>query len=205
MWFFTKKINELIEKKVKEKLAQYEMDLQDNISKSQEKMKIIEKNLGILEDTCLKLQRKTFKAQGIEKIVYHPDYKQEDIARLADIAKNQFGLSNFQISRISFPIKVSEKSNYFRVKSNCAIALKGLKFIEGDGWGQYRIMRGTEILSEFSKSKLVQEEGILTNIRYMPDDALNIYQIQGEGELQVDLLGFKVTPVGFMTPLINIE
>jgi hypothetical protein len=228
MWFFTKKINELIEKKIKENLTQYKSELKNLEKKidtavSQEFKQIqsevdllpsemrsnltsLSKDMDQLTKDVKKLQGKTFKAQGIEKIIHHSDYSQNDKDNLANIAKTQFNLHNYQLSRLFFPIKVSKKNTYFKVNSNCAIALKGLKFVEGDGWGRYRINRGANILCEFSKSKLVPEEGILINhIYYYPDDIMNITQIQGEGEIQVELLGYKVTPMGFLYPLSEYE
>lgn len=206
MWFFTKKIGEIVEEKFKETLAQHEAELQNTVSETQGKIGSLQMGLEAVEADCLRLRRKTFKAQGIEKIIFHPDYISEDKQRLIDIAKTQFNLQSYRISRLSFPIKVSKKTTYFRVDSNCAIILKGLKFVEGGGWGRYHVYRGTEILVEFSKSKLVQEDGILMNLGvYYPDDVLGINQIQGEGELQVELLGIKLTPPGILYPLREYE
>lgn len=196
MWFFTKKIKEIVEKKVKEDLAQYKLEIDQYNSKLQG-----------LEKIYLKLKGKTFKAQGIEKIIFHKDYLYEDKMRLSDIAHVQLGLTTYRMGRLSYSITVSmEKRAVFKVKTNCAICLMGLKFVDGGGWGHYEICKGSETVREYSKSKLVQEEGIiLGSLIYYPDEILILKQVSGEGEIQVDLLGIKVTPVDFMTPLISVE
>jgi len=201
MWFFTKKIGKIVEEKFKDSLVQYETELRNEVSETREKIGNIKGELEVMETNYLKLRRKTFKAQGIEKIIFHPDYLKEDKARLVNIAKTQFNAISYQFSRFSFPIKISKKTTYFRVNSNCAIAIKGLKFMDGDGWGRYQINKGTEPQREFAKSRLIQEDGILMNIYYYPDDVVSINQIQGDGEIQIELLGGALIPFGLRYPL----
>jgi hypothetical protein len=171
------------------------------------KLRSFNENVGLLAHDVKKLRSKTFKAQGIEKILFHKDYLDEDKQRLSDIAHTQLGLNTYWIGRLSHPVTISmEKRAVFRVNSNCLVCLLGLKFIDGDGWGKYQIHKGTEIVKEYSKSRLIKEEGIITNsLIYYPDEIMIFKQISGGGEVQIELLGMKLTPLRGFNPVTEID
>lgn len=205
--FLTKYLERKIEAVVSRKYERIESEVEQLPVELGTKLSKINADVDYLTRDVKKLRSKTFRAQGIEKILFHKDYLHEDKQRLRDIAHNQLGLDTYQIGRLSYPATISmEKRAVLKVNSNSLICLLGLKFMDGDGWGRYYICKGTETVKEYSKSKLIKEEGIITNtIIYYPDELIILKQVSGGGEIQIELLGMKLIPLGASSPVTEIS
>lgn len=121
--------------------------------------------------------------------------------------KSKLTPAPYNVNRLSFPIEVStEKTEYFKVFSMCAINLLGIKFVSGDGWGKYCIEKGVDPLFYFEKSKTKNEDGIAINSLYFyPDDVLSITQVNGDGKLQLELIGFELRIPGATSALLPVD
>jgi hypothetical protein len=125
------------------------------------------------------------------------------------ISKAKFKLTPapYNVNRLSFPVEVSkEKTEYFKVFSMCAIDLLGIRFVSGDGWGKYCIKRGVDPLFYFEKSKIKDEDGVaVSEIHFYSDDVLSIIQVNGDGKLQLELIGFELRIPGATSVLLPID
>jgi hypothetical protein len=152
---------------------------------------------------------------GLESLSYEDFWKpiqelgidiSDEQVFLENVARRIYSLATYKLVRLSFPIEVSkEKQDFYKTPSNTALFIDKVKFIEGDGWGRYQILKGTQILTEFAKSKFIEEsEAIIDPAFYMVEDVFSIKQIQGYGKLQIELLGWKLYPPGLMHPLLKM-
>lgn len=132
---------------------------------------------------------------------------EKEIESFLSKSKSKLAPAPYNVNRLSFPIEVSkEKTEYFKVFSMCAIVLLGIKFIAGDGWGKYCIERGVDPLFYFEKSKITNEDGIaVSGLYFYPDDVLSITQVNGDGKLQLELIGFELRIPGAISVLLHTD
>lgn len=148
------------------------------------------------------------KTPTIEMYLFDETRVVKDKSTLVDIAVKKLRLASFYIGKLAFPIHISiNEVVSYKVNSNCAFLLLGVKFVEGKGWGTYNISHGSLPLYNFKKPNIKHrvEGTIFGKAIFYPDDVIKIKQIDGVGDIDIELLGLALTPHTLKTPFEKYE
>ena len=113
----------------------------------------------------------------------------------------------YYIERLSHLIDVSQvECTSVRVMSNSVVNIMGIKYMSGEGWGRYVLYMGTQKVRTFTKSKLMHVNGVtIDELLYHSTDVLTIRQENGEGTLQIELIGLELKPPAALVAFEIVE